>query len=120
MPKLRKPKPIIDEETIATPPELENYSEPDIVAQQEDINGDSSPLRQEIESTYPSSLSLPSLPLVMPSTVKLEVLRVVPLLIDAIKFFESKKPLTAIRREIIRKRIESANILINTVKSMDA
>jgi hypothetical protein len=119
MPKLRKPKPIIDEETIATPPELENYSEPDIVAQQEDINGDSSYLQQGVESTYPNSLSMPSLPLITPSTVKLEVLRVVPLLIDAIKFFESKKPLTAIRREIIKKRIESAYILINTARSMD-
>ena len=119
MPKLRKQKPIIDEETIAAPPELENYSEPDIVAQQGDINGDSSPLQQVIETTYPNSLSLPALPLVTPSTVKLEVLRVVPLLIDAIKFFESKKPLTATRRDIIKKRVESANILINTVKSMD-
>lgn len=119
MPRLRKQNPIIDEETIAAPPEIEKYSEPDIVAQEEAINGDSSPLQQQVEATQLSGLALPALPLVTPLTVKLEVLRVVPLLVDAIRFFQSKKPLTPTRNEIIKARLESAVILINAAKSLD-
>lgn len=119
MPRLKKQKPIIDEETIAAPPEIENYSEPDIVAQEEAINGDSSPIQQEVETTHPITPALPALPLVTPLTVKLEVLRVVPLLIDAIRFFQSKKPLTPTRNEIIKARLESAVLLINAAKSLD-
>lgn len=120
MPKLKKRNLIIDEETIEAPPEMDNYSEPVIEAQQEDINGDSSDLEDVAEAPYPNALSLPSLPLITPLVVKLEVLRVVPLLMDAIRFMLSKQPMTPTRHEIIKKRVESATILINTVKAMDA
>lgn len=119
MPKLRKPKAILDEETIVAPPELEPYTEPEITPQISDAGLDSSPLQEEVGSTQPDAHAVPRIPLVTPIVVKLEVLRVVPLLVDAIRFLQTKQPLTPMRLEIIKKRLESAAALINTTKSLD-
>jgi hypothetical protein len=51
--------------------------------------------------------------------VKFESLRVIPLLIDAIRFLLSKKPVTPTAREIITKRLESGTILLDAVKRQD-
>lgn len=119
MPKLRKQKAILDEETIAAPPETQDYNEPEIVAQISDTGIDSSPLQEEVVSGQPMPEAMPRIPLITPMVVKLEVLRVLPLLIDAIKFLQTKQPLTPTRIEIIKKRLESAAALINTTKGLN-
>lgn len=120
MPKLRKPKAILDEETIAAPPETQDYSEPEITAQISDAGLDSSPLQEKVVSEELIQENPSRIPLITPIVVKLEVLRVVPLLVDAIRFLLAKQPLTPTRLEIIKKRLESAAALINTTKGLDA
>lgn len=120
MPRLKKPKVIIDEEAIAAPPEQELPKDFDQTASEESLNGDSAPFEHDSEPEPVTTPSLPQIPFITPLAVKNEVLRVVPLLVDAIRFLQSKKPVTPTNFEIIRKRLDSAALLISTTKGLDA
>jgi hypothetical protein len=119
MPRPKKLKVIIDEEAIAAPPEQELPEDFDATPLEESLNGDSRPFEHNSKPEPTTALSLPQIPLITPLTVKTEVLRVVPLLVDAIRFLQSKKPVTPTNFEIIRKRLDSANLLLSTTKGLD-
>lgn len=119
MARPRKQTHIIDEEAIAAPPEIEYTNDIEAKEQEESINGDSSPLDEDQVSEPSVSAKTPTVSIITPLIIKIEATRLIPLLIDAIKFLLSRKPLTPNAHEIIKKRLESATILLDAVKRMD-
>jgi len=117
MPKIRKYI-TVDEDQITAAPEVEDYSEPKVVAQQEDVAGDSSPLL-EVEYVFPPDRpEEPVVPLMTQEIANLEVVRVINLLVDVIKYAVKRKRFDYRSMEIIVLRLESANRLVRAIKSI--
>ena len=51
--------------------------------------------------------------------VKMEAIRVIPLLLDAIRVMMSKRTITPVDRQIIKLRLESGSSLLAKIKGMD-
>jgi hypothetical protein len=117
-PKKQQPQ-VIDEEQLAAPPEVTSHEELQVTHQIEDLNGDSAALSNDDAPLDEVNAATPVVSVITPQMVKFESLRVIPLLIDAIRFLLSKKPVTPTAREIITKRLESGTILLDAVKRQD-
>ena len=116
MPKLRKSK-LVDEVAMSTPPIEEQYVEPEIVSHMDDVGGDSSPIVEEVDVLPALPQKQPEAPIMTQEMINVETVRVFKLLIDAIKHTTSNKRLTYQSREIIGKRIESAERVIKIINS---
>lgn len=51
--------------------------------------------------------------------IKMEAIRVIPLLMDAIRVMLKKKTITPIERDIINLRLESGSSLLTKIKGLD-
>lgn len=51
--------------------------------------------------------------------VKMEAIRVIPLLLDAIRVMMSKRTITPVDRQIIKLRLESGSSLLAKIKGLD-
>jgi len=51
--------------------------------------------------------------------IKMEAIRVIPLLMDAIRVMLKKKTITPIERDIINLRLESGSSLLSKIKGLD-
>ena len=51
--------------------------------------------------------------------VKMEAIRIIPLLLDAIRVMMSKRTITPVDRQIIKLRLESGSSLLAKIKGLD-
>lgn len=117
-PKKQKQE-VIDEEALAAPPEIESTNEIIANEQRESIDGDSDPLPDPGSTNVQEEVVKSKVMAITPAVIKTESVRLIPLLIEAIRYLLNKKPLTPTANEIIKKRLESATILLDAVKRMD-
>lgn len=119
MARPKKQQEVINEEAIEASQQIESTNEIIANEQNESIDGDSEPLQSGENLAPQDEFPKSKVMVITPAVIKTESIRLIPLLVDAIRFLLSKKPLTPTANEIIKKRLESANILLDAVKRMD-